>query len=265
VIVKELASEWKRCGVKEGDTILLHSDVGRLLANYNFYNRPDDVIGDVLTVDNILDSFLHAVGEIGTLIIPLFNFGFSSGKDFDIRRTPSNMGALTEVARKRDGYIRTTNPVYSFAIFGKRKDYFKSVKLTTALGSDSVYARLLELDGKIAALGLPDNKCMTFFHHIEEIHQVPYRIYKEFMGLYSGHSGVAKQQKIRLYVRDLDNGVRTSVENAGNLMWEEGLYHGERFDTGLGLRTISANEMYSFVSNLIKENKTKDVLYRIEK
>jgi aminoglycoside 3-N-acetyltransferase len=58
------------------------------------------------------------------------------------------MGALTEAARRRDNYIRTLNPIYSFAIFGKNKQYFQSIKLETALGVDSVFSRLMELAGR---------------------------------------------------------------------------------------------------------------------
>ena len=265
MIVNQLARMWEKSGIQTGDTVLLHSDVSSLLAHYNFYNRPANIKGDALSVEEILDSFLAAVGDSGTLIIPLFNFDFAKGITFDIKGTRSNMGVLTEVARKRDGTVRTTNPIYSFVIFGKNKDYFKSVKLTTALGRDSVYARLIELDGKIAALGLPDNKCMTFVHHIEEMHKVPYRIYKYFTAPYVNYEGIMNLQTIKLYVRDLDNGVRTWVDPAGDLMWEEGLYHGDKFNQGLGLRTISAKRMYHFVSSLIKNSKTENVLYRIEK
>lgn len=92
--------------------------------HYNYYNQPKNTKKiKVLSVDNILDSFLFAIGDTGTLIVPLFNFEFTNGATFDIRNTPSQMGVLSEVARKRDDYIRTTNPVYSFAIFGKNKQY----------------------------------------------------------------------------------------------------------------------------------------------
>jgi aminoglycoside 3-N-acetyltransferase len=230
--------------------------------HYNYFNQSSDSKKEkVLTVDEILDSFFLALGSKGTLIIPLFNFEFSKGKPFNINTSPSHMGVLTEIARKRKGYVRTLNPIYSFAIFGKKKKYFQSIKLKTALGADSVFSRLMELNGKIAVLGLKDKDCMTFYHHIEEVHQVDYRISKKFSALYTDYKNKTIKQTINLYVRDVDNGVNTLLDPVADLMWENGLYSGERYNEGSGLRVVSANKMYSFVSKLIEQNKTEGFLY----
>ena len=175
------------------------------------------------------------------------------------------MGVLTECARSRKDYVRTKNPVYSFAIFGKNKQYFESIELTSALGKDSVFSRLIELNGKIAVLGLPDKSCMTFYHHIEEMHAVSYRVRKKFTAPYKDWDGSVKMQTINLFVRDLSKGVSTLLDPVADLMWKEGLYFGEKFDQGLGLRTISANKMYRFVSDLILINNAKGFLYSINK
>ena len=264
-IVNELSEIWHKCGINVGDTVLLHSNVTHVLMHYNYFNQPNNSKKEmVLSVDDILDSFLFALGNEGTLIVPLFNFGFSEGKLFDINTTPSKMGILTEIARNRKEHVRTLNPVYSFAIFGKNKQYFQSIKLETALGADSVFSRLMELDGKIAVLGLTDKKCMTFYHHIEEMHQVNYRIPKQFTALYTDSQNNTIEQTIGLYVRDLDNGVSTLLDPVADLMWESGLYSGERYNEGMGLRVVSANKMYNFVSQLIKQNKTEGYLYEIK-
>lgn len=59
-----------------------------------------------MDVETILDSFLHTLGENGTLLLPLFNFDFCGGAPFVIRTTPSHMGALTEAGRVRLGAVR---------------------------------------------------------------------------------------------------------------------------------------------------------------
>ena len=124
-IIRELSEVWRRCGVNSGDTVLLHSDVKRVLMHYNYFNQPNDIKKEkVLSVDDVLDSFFLALGGNGTLIVPLFNFEFAKGAPFNINTTPSQMGVLTEAARKRGNYIRTLNPIYSFAIFGKNNNIF---------------------------------------------------------------------------------------------------------------------------------------------
>ena len=113
--IKQLSENWAKCGVNSGDTLLVHSNLKRTLVNARRK-------GIQLTPDDILDSFLDCLGSSGTLMLPLFNFDFPTTKHFDIRNTPSQMGALTEVARKRSNVVRTGHPIYSFAIFGKEKD-----------------------------------------------------------------------------------------------------------------------------------------------
>jgi len=44
----------------------------------------------------ILDSFDLVVGSSGTLLLPLFNLDSAKGISFDLKYSPSQMGALTE-------------------------------------------------------------------------------------------------------------------------------------------------------------------------
>ena len=62
---------------------------------------------------------------------------------------------------------------------------------------------------------------MTFYHYIEEINNVKYRYFKKFSGNYIDKN----QQKIKtysLFVRKIDQGVKTFVNPAGELS-ERGL------------------------------------------
>jgi aminoglycoside 3-N-acetyltransferase len=102
---------------------------------------------------------------------------------------------------------------------------------------------------------------MTFYHHVEEIHQVDYRIPKQLTAPYFDSQNRMSKAAISLYVRDLDNGISTLLDPVADLMWKKNLYSGDKFNEGMGLRVISANKMYSFVSHLIKQNKTKGFLY----
>jgi aminoglycoside 3-N-acetyltransferase len=65
-------------------------------------------------------------------------------------------------------------------------------------------------------------------------------------------------------VRNIEKGVLTHVNPAGELMWREGLYSGCRPNEGSGLRTILFQHMYDFVSHIITSAQAKNMLYRIE-
>ncbi len=255
--IEDLYFDWRAAGIEEGDVVLLHSSMARTVRRFaRDSQRPG--------ITRFVESFLQAVGDSGTVLFPLFNFGFSNGEPFDIRNTPSKMGKLTEAARLYPGSVRTEHPVYSFAVLGAHADRFRGVNNQSGYGADSPFAILRGLDGKIAVLDLDDQNSMTFYHHVEEMNSVPYRYMKTFEGQYTDWDGEVGDREYTLYVRDFDQGVATHVNPAGELMWENGLYSGCRPWEGSGLRVVRANQMFEFVSNLIAEGNAEGVLYRIE-
>lgn len=253
-----LANEWREAGVREGDILLVHSNTRRTFRRY---------IKQKLKIDtqDILESFLTAVGPTGTLLLPLFNFDFTKSVPFDIRSTPSQMGALTEAGRLHPFAVRTGHPIYSFAAIGYKADKFKGVDNFSGYGSDSPFALLRELGGRIAVLDLPDQNSLTFYHHVEEMNEVDYRYHKTFTGEYTDASGNKEMRTYGLFVRNIEKGVLTHVDPAGELMWQEGLYSGVKPDEGCGLRTVLAQEMYKFVTDIIVSGNAKNILYRIER
>ena len=250
-----LTAEWQRCGICTGDTVLLHSDLRRLLYKYR---------NDGLTVYDILQSFLHALGTQGTLILPLFNFDFCHGGHFDLRAAPSHIGALPNDAIQQPNAVRTRHPVYSFGVLGFAADAFKDVDNFSAFGADSPFAMLREMNGKIAVLDLPDQLSMTFYHHIEESCGVSYRFHQDFRSLYTDEFGNTDYRTYRIYMPDSAHGVLTYVDPMEKLLWEAGYYHGDRPLKGCGLRTISARECFSYVSNIIENHEEYGKLFIID-
>lgn len=252
-----LANEWKDAGVQEGDVLLLHSNIKRTFKRYL-------KSGVRITSQDILESFIEAVGPTGTLLLPLFNFDFVKGIPFDKRISPSHMGALSEAGRMHPLSVRTGHPIYSFAAIGFAADAFKKIDNFSGYGGDSPFSVLRKMNGRIAVLDLPDQNSMTFYHHVEEMLEVEYRHHKKFSCDYTDELGNIESKTYGLFVRDIEKGVLTHVDPAGELMWEEGLYCGCRPNEGSGLRSVSAQSMYEFVSNLITSGKAKNTLYRIE-
>jgi aminoglycoside 3-N-acetyltransferase len=256
-MIQMLSDEWKKSGVQEGDVLLVHSSIKRTFRRYLKAGRR-------LTPQDILESFLEAIGSSGTLLLPLFNFDFAKGVPFDIQNTPSHMGALTEAGRMHPLAVRTGHPIYSFAAIGFAAEKFREIDNFSGYGSDSPFAVLREMNGKIAVLDLPDQNSMTFYHHVEEMHEVKYRYHKTFTADYTDELRNTESRTYGLFVRNIEKGVSTHVNPAGELMWEKGLYSGCKPNEGSGLRTIPAKQMYEFVANIIMSGKAKNTLYRIE-
>src|ERR1700728_3345294 len=117
--IDTLSQQWREAGVREGEILLVHSRIGRTIRALVNAGRPA-----ATAPDDILASFLAALGPNGTLLLPLFNFDFTKGVPFDLRSTPSQMGALTEAGRRHRGAVRTGHPIYSFAVIGHEAERF---------------------------------------------------------------------------------------------------------------------------------------------
>ena len=253
--IYNLSLNWKNNGVTYGDTLLIHSSIKRTLLNAN--NK-----GLKIKPEHILESFKQAVGPKGTLLFPLFNFDFPKTKFFDLKNTQSQMGALTEAARLDVNSIRTGHPIYSFAVLGHKKNIFQGINNISGYGEDSPFGFLKKLGGKIVIIDLEDQNSMTFYHYIEEKHKVNYRHFKEFTGLYVDNYGNMSNRTYKLFVRKLEDGVKTHVNPTGELMWNKGLYKGDRPGIRTGMRIISANVMFDFVSDIIKNGNAEGMLFK---
>lgn len=257
MILDQLASEWRAAGIEPGDTVLIHTSLKRTFTRYAAQ-------GHTLTAQMILRSFLQALGPSGTLLLPLFNFDFTRGVPFDMRATPSQMGALTEAGRMTPGAVRTGHPIYSFAVLGRQAELFRGVDNFSGYGADSPFAMLRQLDAKIASVNLYDQNSMTFYHHVEEMHNVPYRFHKRFTAPYTDLNGVTEERTYGLFVRNLELGTLTHVNPCGELMWQAGLYSGCRPEEGSGMRVVSARKMYDVVSQIITSGRARGILFRVE-
>jgi aminoglycoside 3-N-acetyltransferase len=257
-MLEDLKNRWLGAGIETGDTVLVHSNIKRTLVDFRRAGYP-------ISPEDILQSFLAAIGPKGTLILPLFNFDFTQGIAFDIRSTPSHMGALTEAGRLRAEAVRTGHPIYSFAVIGDKARLFENVDNESGYSEQSPFGILRELDGKIAVLDLEDQNSMTFYHHVEEVKKVDYRYFKSFTADYTDRAGTTSERSYKLYVRDLERGVLTDVNPAGELLWSHGLYKGDRPRVGSGLRVIESRRMFEFVEDIIDQGKALGALYSLEK
>ena len=202
--IEWLKSRWLSSGIQSGDIVLLHSNVMRTLG---LLKRN----GFQPSVGIILESFIQAVGNNGTLLFPLFNFEFTSGVTFDMRSTKSHMGSLTEEARNYPNSVRTGHPIYSFCAIGAFAYKFKGVDNVSGYGIDSPFGIIRELDGKIAVLDIVENNSMTFHHHVEEMMSVSYRYMKNFTGDYIDLDGNKLEKTYSIYVRNLNEKVQTEL------------------------------------------------------
>lgn len=251
-----LSAYWDDSGLHEGDTVLMHSSMKRTLRHLiSLGLKPEPGL--------IVDSLLEQVGKSGTLLLPLFNFDFPDKGYFSINDTPSQMGILTEFARKNYPGVRTGHPIYSFYAIGANSQEFSGIDNRSGYGEDSPFAKLRQLNGKIGVVDLDDQHSMTFYHHVEEMLGVDYRYFKDFSGQYVDSYSESFEKTYSLFVRDVNRGVVTDVNRMGEILWREGLYKGFREGARNGLRTIEAQVLFDRTSIEILEGRALKTLYSI--
>lgn len=188
-----LLNALNRIGISQGDNICVHTEISS-------FGKP--VIKDKDEyMQVIIDTIKLSVGNEGTIIMPTFTYSFCDKKVYDIQNTPSRMGILTEYFRKIPGVSRTRDPIFSFAIYGNKKQYYTDIS-NACFGEDSVYDKLYKQSGKLVLLGTR-SKGYTFFHYIESCFKVSYRFNKLFSGTIMDN-GIPYETTFDYYVRHLD-------------------------------------------------------------
>jgi len=145
-----------------GDVVYVHSGMDGLNMNFPFYR--------------ILFLIQEIVGAAGTVVFPTYpNHKTSSfeyvqlGKIFDVRRTPSYTGLLTEFARRQRSAVRSLHPTKSVCAIGAHAEDLTGTHHLSPYPYDecSPYYKLIEHSAKIIGLGVSTNY-LSFIHCVDD-------------------------------------------------------------------------------------------------
>lgn len=204
---EDLKACFRKLGVARGDTLCVHTELfgfGTPLLTRNEY------------LSALIECFWQVIGEQGTLIMPTFSYSFCKNESYDKNLTRSTMGILTEFFRKQKGVFRTNEPIFSFAVAGKKQKAFMK-GYDSCFGKGCVYDTLVKEKGKIMLFGTIDLG-YTFTHFVEEEVKVSYRYYKNFSGILVDEKGIKHRKNIKYFVRALDKPSVLSVEKQRALL-----------------------------------------------
>jgi len=121
--------------------------------------------------DTVLDALCEYMKN-GLLVLPSHtwaNVNSEHNPVMDVLHTPSCVGVLTELFRKRKGVVRSLHPTHSIAAFGKEAVDFAygEEKTNTPCGKNGVYHKLWERNAQILLIGVNFTR-NTYIHGIEE-------------------------------------------------------------------------------------------------
>ncbi len=162
-------------GVRDGDNVMLHAAFGR---QHGFRG----------TVEQLTNVFIDAVGSEGNLLMVSLPYRSSSLqylralKRFDVRKTPSMMGLVSEFFRRREDVLRSLHPTHPVLVRGPRADWFvaEHPSCLYPCGPGTPFDRLASVDGKVLFFNVAfDN--YTFFHYLEHMvaPELPFSLYTE--------------------------------------------------------------------------------------
>ena len=136
--------------LKKGDIVYLESD----LTAFNNIFKNSKAKSDFLEFFFLL--FKELIGSSGNIIVPTFSYSWGDDKKkkiFDIKKTNGNTGIFPEYILDNKNSTRTKDPMFSFAVFGKNKQYFTKIGKNT-FGENSVYEKLHKKNAKLVSFGL---------------------------------------------------------------------------------------------------------------
>ena len=120
--------------------------------------------------DTVLDAFMEYMKQ-GLLVLASHTWDNVNDENpvMDVLFTPTCVGVLTELFRKRQGVHRSLHPTHSVAAFGKDAEDFigGEEKINTPCGKGGAYYRLWERNAQILLIGV-NFTSNTFIHGLEE-------------------------------------------------------------------------------------------------
>ena len=158
----ELIKALRSLGIERGNALMVHSGFNR---TKGFTGSPNDFI----------DALLEVVGPEGHLLMVSMPY-MSSTFDylqkrtiFDVRKTVSHMGVVSETFRRRPGVLRSLHPTHPILAFGPRAGWIVAdhEKCLYPCGLGTPFDKLFQLGGKVLFVDA-SFFTFTFFHYLEE-------------------------------------------------------------------------------------------------
>lgn len=211
-------------GIGTGSLVMVHPDA---IVAAQFPLLPNELLRAELTPteqrqDLLIEAIESAIGDSGTLVMPAFSYSFTKGEPFDVGKTLSAAGMVTERFRTRPGVRRTLDPIFSFASRGPLAGELCALPIKECFGADSVFAALHRRNAYIVDLGCSMTRGGTFVHYVETAHGVDYRYNKVFSGTIISPNGETSECSVVYNVRDLTRRSEADLRRLQKRLAEDG-------------------------------------------
>lgn len=197
-----------------------------------------------------LELLFDVADSHATIVMNAFTWRFCETAQFDINRTPVEVGLVAEIFRRTEGVLRSRHPIFSLCAKGPLAREVLRHNGPTCWGNGSPAQVLLERNAFCLNIGKEFPRAITLLHSFEEWFGVPYRYFKTFSGEVNFGDG-AEHYATEFYVRDPSVSCYHWTP-AVNLLLERSLIRGSTFD--LPIRAAFAQDLQRAVYQCLEKN-----------
>jgi aminoglycoside 3-N-acetyltransferase len=244
----QLENQLRRIGLVEGDTVFTHSS----FAAYNgFKDGPQKVI----------DCILNVIGNSGNLLMVSMGYhGISSyeylrsGEKFDVLKTMSQMGIITEIFRRKKGVVRSLSPTNPVLAFGPDAAWLVADhhRIMYPCGKGSPFDKILKLNAKALFFDTPIYS-MTFYHYLEDRFKesLSVQLYREFPVESIVVDAEGNELKVKTYIFNDAAVQRRSIRNLEKVLRKNNVIRFNRIGNTT-LRLVNLSDVVDCVQKMVE-------------
>ena len=235
-------------GIREGDTVMLHS-------------AWHELSGFRGSIGDVIDTFVSAVGESGNLVMASLPYRSSAYdylktlKCFDVRKTVSAMGLISEFFRRREDVLRSLHPTHPVLARGPGAaaliaDHEHCV---WACGPGSPFEKLARRDATVLFYNVPFDT-FTFFHYIEHIvnDRMPFPLYTDELFDAPCRDARGRDLTVKTYAFSAEAIRRRRFAVLEQRLWRQDLIRQVRFGNSY-LLCVRLSEVLDCVEEMMRE------------
>lgn len=149
--------------IKRSDTVFVHSSAQKLNINFSPHK--------------VIEILQEVVGPEGTVAFPCWHFNYRAEEYlenrqnvFNVKKSPTVMGLLPELARRKKDSFRSLHPTSSVVAIGKNAEQLINHHHLSDYPCDrnSPFYRIMDYQGKIIGLGEKPENSLSFIHCVED-------------------------------------------------------------------------------------------------
>ncbi len=234
--------------IKIDDTLVVASDITKLALTTMRAEK-------LFNASQFIKALQQQVSN-GTLLFPAFVNGLKSGHTFDEKNSLPQTGTLAVTAFKNNDFVRTTDPFHSFMVWGKHGRQLSNLKNNSTFGSNSVFAFLHTIKGKMLLIDIDLQHSFTFAHYVEELENVKYRTFKTYNINCIYNNGVNETRDILFFEKQ--KGVTLNLNGLYTLFKQNGALTEYKINGSL-FTLIDFEKSAQIIKNDIMLNKAKNL------